>query len=280
MTEAEAEILVDDLVRKVGRGMRSGAEADKGAAFDARNDLVRRLASPPREALREALWPLRVSETEPLDNIARRLVREVANLTRERDEWIARHSAALRSPQQCACGCQRELVDGDGPGGRAHPCWLCVCGHRLDEHDGGGPDDPHRPTCEVSGCRCEGWSRQDVTAQARVEALAKDLDADKGPWNGPSVARALRAALAFPPAPSPSSAPDPERGLRERVEALAANAEEHARSFKAAAEEMESRGYYGTSLHGAWASAEQHAKDLRRALASAPGAAPEGDDRG
>jgi hypothetical protein len=39
-----------------------------------------------------------------------------------------------------------------------------------------------------------------TTLRAKVEAIAAELDADKGPWNGPSVAAALRALLASPEA--------------------------------------------------------------------------------
>ena len=72
--------------------------------------------------------------------------------------------------------------------------------------------------------------------------------------------RILRAFDALA-SPSPSSAPDPG-GLRERVEALLRAHDEHRQR--------------GEAYPVTWVGAEI---DALRALASAPGAAPEGDDK-
>jgi hypothetical protein len=66
---------------------------------EARRELERALRPPTfteLAALKATLDPIRVSATESLDNIARRLVREERNLRIERAEWQAKHAGAVK----------------------------------------------------------------------------------------------------------------------------------------------------------------------------------------
>jgi hypothetical protein len=86
------------------------------------------------------------------------------------DVRAARAAPSARETKEarCRCGCGRTLVDSDGGFGFARPCVpVCVCGHSMDEHDGGGPDDPHHPTCEHPRCKCDGWTPAPSAAPAR-----------------------------------------------------------------------------------------------------------------
>jgi hypothetical protein len=156
-------------------GRIAAARCASDTAFSALLSAVRRLRAGPEDATRLRPDPLREAR-ERYDHLAGRVLFWCAATGDGQTPEQAIESHFATDPKRhgepltaAELRDVRALASAAAPASAPAPADetpRCACGHGLDEHDGGGPDDPHHPTCEHPRCKCEGWAPSPATETA------------------------------------------------------------------------------------------------------------------